>query len=52
MTGDQIKILFLNLPFMLLDLILPEVMCTSVTFIVTIVYIVYDVVYDIIYDDY
>jgi hypothetical protein len=43
MTGDQIKILLLNLPFMLRDLILPEVMCTSVTFIVSIVYVVYDV---------
>jgi hypothetical protein len=27
MTGDRIKILLLNLPFMLRDLILPEVMC-------------------------
>ena len=27
MTGDRIKILMLNLPFMLRDLILPEVMC-------------------------
>ncbi len=52
MTGKQIKILLLNLPFMLQDLILPEVMCTSVTFIVTIVYIVYDILYDIVYNDY
>jgi hypothetical protein len=29
MTGDLIKILLLNLPFMLRYLILPEVMCTS-----------------------
>ncbi len=41
MTGDRIKILLLNLPFMLQDLILPAV-CTSVTFIVTIVYIIDD----------
>jgi hypothetical protein len=27
MTGDRIKIPLLNLPFMLRDLILPEVMC-------------------------
>ena len=46
MTGDRIKILLLNLPFMLRDLILSEVMCIYVTFIVTIVYIVYDIVYD------
>ena len=32
MTGDRIKILLLNLPFMLQDLILPEVMCTPLTF--------------------
>ncbi len=50
-SGDQIKILLLNLPFMLRDLILPEVMCTSITFVVSIVYVVYDIVYDIIYDE-
>jgi hypothetical protein len=33
MTGDRIKILLLNLLFMLRDLTLPEVMCTSATFI-------------------
>ena len=32
MTGDRIKILLLNLPFMLRDLILPEVMFTTGTF--------------------
>ena len=32
MTGDRIKILLLNLPFMLRDLILPEVMCNTLTF--------------------
>jgi hypothetical protein len=47
MTGDRIKILLLNLPFMLRDLTWPEVMYTSVKFIVSIVYVVYDIVYDI-----
>jgi hypothetical protein len=39
MTGDRIKILLLNLPFraMLRDLILPEVMCTSVTIVVILI---------------
>ena len=32
MTGDRIKILLLNLPFMLRDLILPEVICIPHTF--------------------
>ena len=30
MTGDRIKILLLNLPFMLRDLVLPEVMCSTI----------------------
>ena len=42
MTGDRIKILLLNLPFMLRDLILPEVMFTPDNFI-------YNIVYDIVY---
>jgi hypothetical protein len=35
MTGDRIKILLLNLPFMLCDLVLPEVfMCSSIYIII------------------
>jgi hypothetical protein len=49
MTGDQIKILLLNLPFMLRDLVLPEVfMCSSIYIISTYQHIVYDIAYDIV----
>jgi hypothetical protein len=44
MTGDRIKILLLNLPFMLRDLIWPEVICIAYDIIY---YIVYDIVYDL-----
>jgi hypothetical protein len=55
MTGDCIKILLLNLPFMLRDLIAPEVMYfqTYTSYLVsymtsyTIANIGYDIVYDI-----
>ena len=64
MTGDRIKILLLNLPFMLRDLILPEVMCfqsftsyqvsymISHTTLHTTSYTIYKVhiVYDVVYD--
>jgi hypothetical protein len=49
MTGDQIKILLLSLPFMLRDLVLPEVfMCSSIYIISTLQHIVYDIVYNIV----
>ncbi len=48
MTGDRIKILLLNLPFMLRDLVSPEVItCSGIIYIY---YIVYDVVYNVVYD--
>ena len=51
MTGDRIKILLLNLPFMLRDLVLPEVfMCSSIYIISTYQHVVYDIVYDIVYN--
>jgi hypothetical protein len=52
MTGDRIKILLLNLPFMLRDLVSPEVItCSSIIYIYSIVYdVVYNVVYDVVYD--
>jgi hypothetical protein len=49
MTGDQIKILILNLPFMLCDLVLPELfMCSSIYIISTEQHIVYDIIYNIV----
>ena len=59
MTGDRIKILLLNLPFMLRDLILPEVMFTTRSFRIryrmryrkNFYYkVIYDILYDIVYD--
>ena len=47
MTGDRIKIFLLNLPFMLRDLVLPEVfMRSSIYIISTYQHIVYYIVYD------
>ena len=50
MTGDRIKILLLNLPFMLRDLVSPEVINYMFKHNIYIYYIVYDVVYDLVYD--
>ena len=47
MTRDRNKILFLNLPFLLRDLVLPEVLFAYI-FFQLIEHIVYDVVYDVV----
>ncbi len=49
MTGDRIKILLLNLPFMLRDLILPEVICIPHTFITYFILISYTISYTMSY---
>ena len=49
MTGDRIKILLLNLPFMLRDLILPEVICIPHTFMKSIAFISYMISYTMSY---
>ena len=49
MTGDRIKILLLNLPFMLRDLILPEVICIPHTFMKSFALISYMISYTISY---
>ena len=49
MTGDRIKILLLNLPFMLRDLILPEVICIPHTFMKSFALISYMISYTMSY---
>ena len=59
MTRDRIKILLLNLPFMLRDLILPEVLFTTyscrkryrIQYRINFFYkVIYDILYEIVYD--